>query len=112
MDNYFFKENIVVQVYDFFKKNNFQSSNPVTIYNFLEGKEGFIIKDEKGLVRMDVGMVKYISKICSKMENDGLIAAVRDEDRRKIYRITEEGRAVLRAEGERLLGLAKIAAKI
>ena len=52
MDNYFFKENIVVQIYDFFKNNNFQSSNPVTIYNFLEGKEGFIIKDEKGLGRM------------------------------------------------------------
>ena len=48
MDNYLFKENIVVQIYDFFKNNNFQSSNPVTIYNFLEGKEGFIIKDEKG----------------------------------------------------------------
>ena len=64
MDNYFFKENIVVQIYDFFKNNNFQSANPVTIYNFLEGKEGFIIKDEKGLGRMDVGMVKYIS-LCS-----------------------------------------------
>ena len=77
MDNYFFKENIVVQIYDFFKNNNFQSPNPVTIYNFLEGKEGFIIKDEKGLGRMDVGMVKYISKICSKMENDGLLMRIK-----------------------------------
>ena len=77
MNNYFFEEYLVVQIYDFFKKNLTQSSNPVTIYNFLEGKEGFHFKDKDGMGRMEVGMVKYISKICSKMENDGLLMRIK-----------------------------------
>ena len=47
-----------------------------------------------------------------KMENDGLIAAVSEHDRRKIYRITKEGQRVLRAEGDRLCQLAQIAGKL
>ena len=46
-----------------------------------------------------------------KMENDGLICAVREEDRRKIYRITPEGAAILEAEGKRLAKAADIAAQ-
>ena len=47
-----------------------------------------------------------------KMENDGLIHTVREEDRRKIYHITKEGRIVLQAEAKRLCQLAEIAAQI
>ena len=44
-----------------------------------------------------------------KMENDGLIFAVREEDRRKIYSITPEGMTILQAESNRLAQAAKIA---
>jgi len=47
-----------------------------------------------------------------KMENDGLIHTVREEDRRKIYHITKEGCLVLQAEAKRLCQLAEIAALI
>ena len=45
-----------------------------------------------------------------RMENDGLIESVREEDRRKIYGITSAGAAVLEAEGNRLANAAKVAA--
>ena len=70
MDNYFFEEKLIVQIYDFFKQNINRPSNPLTIYEFLERKDGFLWTGEDGIGRMDVGMVKYISKICKKMEND------------------------------------------
>lgn len=44
------------------------------------------------------------------MENDGLIQVSREEERRKIYRITREGLAVLEAESRRILELSRIAA--
>ncbi len=44
-----------------------------------------------------------------KMENDGLIRSVREEDRRKVYVITELGLEILRQEGMRLGELAGIA---
>ena len=70
MDNYFFEEKLIVQIYDFFKQNSNRTSNDLTIYEFLERKDGFLWTGEDGIGRMDVGMVKYISKICKKMEND------------------------------------------
>ena len=70
MDNYFFEEKLIVQIYDFFKQNSNRTSNHLTIYEFLERKDGFLWTGEDGIGRMDVGMVKYISKICKKMEND------------------------------------------
>ena len=70
MDNYFFEEKLIVQIYDFFKQNSNRTSNHLTIYEFLEGKDGFLWTGEDGIGSMDVGMVKYISKICKKMEND------------------------------------------
>lgn len=45
-----------------------------------------------------------------RMENDGLIQALREEDRRKIYGITDAGIAVLEAEGKRLAQASRIAA--
>ncbi len=38
----------------------------------------------------------------SKMEKDGLISFVREEEKRKIYRITELGREVLELEMKRI----------
>ncbi len=38
----------------------------------------------------------------SKMENDGLIEFCREEDKRKLYQITETGRKVLEAEIARI----------
>lgn len=38
----------------------------------------------------------------SKMEKDGLIGFVREEEKRKIYRITELGREVLNLEMDRI----------
>lgn len=41
----------------------------------------------------------------SKMEKDGLIAFVREEDKRKIYRLTDLGRQVLETESRRIARL-------
>lgn len=46
-----------------------------------------------------------------RMENDGLIRSVREEDRRKIYGITSVGIAVLEAESKRLTRAAEIASQ-
>ena len=43
----------------------------------------------------------------SKMEKDGVIAFVREEDKRKIYKITELGREVLDMERRRIERLYK-----
>jgi len=38
----------------------------------------------------------------SKMEKDGLISFVREEEKRKLYRITEHGREILTIELQRI----------
>ena len=45
----------------------------------------------------------------SKMEKDGLIRFVREEEKRKIYEITDLGREVLQTEIERIERLYRIA---
>ena len=45
----------------------------------------------------------------SKMETDGLIQFIREEDKRKIYQITDLGTEVLRIELKRIKRLYKIA---
>lgn len=45
----------------------------------------------------------------SKMEKDGVIRFVREEDKRKIYQITELGEEVLQTELQRIARLYKIA---
>lgn len=47
--------------------------------------------------------------IIYKMENDGIIEAVREVDRRKVYRITPLGRELLREECHRIGQLMHIA---
>ena len=41
----------------------------------------------------------------SKMEKDGLIAFVREVDKRKLYRLTDLGRQVLELESRRIARL-------
>ena len=43
----------------------------------------------------------------SKMEKDGLIAFIREEEKRKLYQITELGQEVLTLELHRIEGLYK-----
>ena len=45
----------------------------------------------------------------SKMEKDGLICFIREEDKRKIYQITDLGQEVLQLELKRIERLYKIA---
>lgn len=44
----------------------------------------------------------------SKMEKDGVIRFVREEEKRKIYEITELGREILQLEVRRIEGLHRI----
>ena len=53
----------------------------------------------KGKIRISPGTM-YGS--LSKMEKDGLIKFVREEDKRKIYRITDLGKEVLHLEMKRI----------
>jgi DNA-binding PadR family transcriptional regulator len=56
----------------------------------------------KGRITLGAGTV-YSS--LGKLENDGLIQAVREEERRKIYIITPVGSEILRAESVRIAEL-------
>ena len=50
--------------------------------------------------------------ILYKMEQDGLIAFTGEEERRKVYRITPAGHAVLLAETERLDAALRLAVQV
>ena len=60
----------------------------------------------EGAIRLTPGTM-YGS--LSKMEKDGLIQFVREEDKRKIYQITELGMEVLQIELKRIERLYRIA---
>ena len=47
--------------------------------------------------------------ILYKMEQDGLVEVVNEVERRKVYSITDDGKAVLKAEAERLRSLSEYA---
>lgn len=59
-----------------------------------------------GAIRLSPGTM-YGS--LSKMEKDGLIQFLREEDKRKIYQITELGTEVLQLERQRIERLYRIA---
>ena len=59
-----------------------------------------------GAIRLAPGMM-YGS--LSKMEKDGVIRFIREEDKRKIYKITDLGEEVLAIEIKRIERLYKIA---
>ena len=70
---------------------------------------GIVQKVEKlteGAIRLSPGTM-YGS--LSKMEKDGVIRFVREEDKRKIYQITELGSEILEIEFERIERLYKVA---
>ena len=80
--------------------------------SLLEERHGYGIMQHTeqmtgGKVALGAGTVYTI---LYKMENDGLIQVAREEERRKIYRITPAGRAVLQAESQRVLALGRVAA--
>ena len=60
----------------------------------------------EGAVRLAPGTM-YGS--LSKMEKDGVIRFIREEDKRKIYKITELGRELLQLELKRIARLYQIA---
>ena len=63
-------------------------------------------KRQDGIIRLAPGTM-YGS--LSKMEKDGLIKFVREEDKRKIYIITDLGSEVLEIERRRIERLYRIA---
>jgi DNA-binding PadR family transcriptional regulator len=74
-----------------------------------EARHGYAIMQHveeltRGRVRLGAGTV-YSS--LGKLEGDGLIDAVSEEDRRKTYKITSVGSAILREEAARIAELYK-----
>lgn len=69
--------------------------NPMHGYSIVQKVE----KMTGGEIRLSPGTM-YGS--LSKMEKDGLIQFVREEEKRKIYRITELGRDILQMEVKRI----------
>lgn len=68
-----------------------------------------ILELTKGRLNLGAGTVYTI---LYKMEGDDLIRVLMEEDRRKIYRITDTGKAILEAEAQRILELSCIAQPI
>jgi DNA-binding PadR family transcriptional regulator len=74
-----------------------------------EARHGYAIMQHveeltRGRIRLGAGTV-YSS--LGKIEGDGLIDAVSEEDRRKTYKITPVGNAILREEAGRIAELYK-----
>ncbi len=78
-------------------------------------------------VRHGYGIMQYVEELTegrirlgagtlygtlSRMEKDGVIAFVREEDRRKSYQATEDGRALLKQEIARLSELHRNARRV
>ncbi len=84
------------------------------LYSLLEERHGYGIMQyaqqiTDGRVNMGAGTVYTM---LYKMENDHVVEVAREEERRKVYRITEVGLAVLKAEAARISGLATLAQDI
>ena len=77
----------------------------------LEPRHGYGIMreiyDQSG-GRVNIG-TSTIYTILYRMEQDGLVEVHGEIDRRKVYRITAEGRSVLEAEANRITKLANFA---
>ena len=84
------------------------------LYSLTEERHGYGIMQHvheipHGRINLGSGTVYTM---LYKMENDGLIGTVREQDRRKVYQITKDGRKVLQAEAGRLRQLVDIAAEL
>ena len=66
-------------------------------------KKVYVPMTETGFyILLCLGEENHCYGIISKMEKDGLIAFVREEDKRKLYRLTDLGRQVLELESRRI----------
>ena len=84
------------------------------LYSLTEERHGYGIMQHvqeitAGRIHLGSGTVYTM---LYKMENDGLISTVKEQDRRKVYLITKAGRQVLHAEADRLRQLAEIAVNL
>jgi PadR family transcriptional regulator len=62
-------------------------------------------RESGGQVRLEVGS---LYRLLARMVGDGLIEEADEDERRRYYRISRQGRRVLRAEAERLAGLVEL----
>jgi DNA-binding PadR family transcriptional regulator len=74
-----------------------------------EARHGYgIMQHVKDLTRERIVLgAGTIYSSLDKLEGDGLIKSVAEKDRRKVYIITPDGQAVLRAEAARIAELHK-----
>ena len=84
------------------------------LLSLLKPRHGYAImqlvaEESKGRVTLGPSTVYTV---LYKMEQDGLIEVISEEDRRKVYLIKEAGRYLLQAETKRLESLSKISRKL
>lgn len=97
-------------------KNYVPMSEPgfLVLSSLLDARHGYGIMQyvqeaTRGRVNLSASTVYTI---LYKMENDDLIRVVREVDRRKVYCITSTGRAVLKAELQRIANLGLLAKSV
>lgn len=84
------------------------------LLSLIETRHGYgIMQHVQNLTagRLSIGAGTLYGSI-SRMEKDGVIAAVAEEDRRKLYQITETGKALLCSEITRLKELYENGTKL
>jgi len=79
------------------------------LFSLKQERHGYAIMQHvkeltKGRIILGAGTV-YSS--LRKLESDGLIKGIREEERRKIYFVTSLGRDILREETARIIGIYK-----
>ncbi len=84
------------------------------LFSLQEERHGYAIMQYAteltgGRVNMGAGTVYTM---LYKMESDGMIEVVREADRRKVYKITDVGMAVLYAESSRIAQLYDISQNV
>jgi DNA-binding PadR family transcriptional regulator len=62
-------------------------------------------RESSGQVRLEIGS---LYRLLARMVQDGLIEEAEEDERRRYYRISRQGRRILRAEAERLAGLVEL----
>lgn len=84
------------------------------LLSLLEPRHGYGIMQlvsEESDGRINLGP-STVYTVLYKMEQDGLIEVVSEEERRKVYLIRKEGRCLLEAESKRLENLSRISKKL
>ncbi len=84
------------------------------LLSLLKPRHGYGIMQiilEQSSGRINLGP-STVYTVLYKLEQDGFIEVVSEEDRRKVYLITKEGIQLLKAEAKRLDSLSKISKKL